>query len=778
MKKAGHKLAALLLAGVLLFSFIPTLVSAQELPWTRVGLEGKSVYQLAIAPSDNLTIYAATGANGVWKSTDGGVSWVEKNNGITLANRNIATIAVDPNNPQIAIAGKPNYGAGQFYRTTDGGSNWVLIIALDTVLLVFEPGSSVFYLSRNDRGLYKSADGGTTWVRKITSNCDVNTIAIDPVNTLTIYVGGFNWGYLSSGGVYKSTNGGSFTPVGPIRTPAVQVNSIAVDPSNSNIIYAAACGTSTGPSPYGLWKSTNGGASWNNIGFSGSEVRHVSVNPLNPQTVYAVKSDSGGWVPYRSEDGGTSWEIFSEGLGHAVACIVADDETPQSVYAGTSSGVYKLTAAVENVPPVAAAGSDQIIEQSSPAGASVTLDGSASSDPDGDPLTYAWTWDGGSATGVKPTVLLPPGKTTVTLVVNDGKVNSSPDTVDITVRDTIPPTTTATVTGTQGLNGWYVSNVTVSLSATDSGSGVKAIYYKLNDGAETEIPGATASVLLTTEGGTIVTYYGRDIAGNAEVARSLTVKIDKTPPDITASATTNGGPYTAGSWTNQDVTVSFGAADAISGIASVTGTITLSSEGAEQSASGTAVDNAGNSASATFGPINIDKTPPTVSISGPSPVLQGASASANWVSSDTGGSGLATPSSGTLPYNTGAAGTYTITVTAIDNASNSDTASLTYTVWGVNGPFAPLVKNGNGTGQFKAGSTIPVKFQLADGGNLITTASGSVAIGTASAPFRWDATAQQYIANIKTASTPGSFDVVLSVNGVGSKTLFSGVTLR
>ncbi|MCP4258566.1 MAG: hypothetical protein GY774_13865 [Planctomycetes bacterium] len=93
-----------------------------------------------------------------------------------------------------------------------------------------------------------------------------------------------------------------------------------------------------------------------------------------------------------------------------------------------------------NTPPVADAGSDQTVEQDSHAGASVTLDGLGSSDPDGDLLTYAWTWAGGSELGVSPTVTLPLGTTTITLVVNDGTVDSDPDMVDITVEDTIPPT--------------------------------------------------------------------------------------------------------------------------------------------------------------------------------------------------------------------------------------------------------------------------------------------------------------------------------------------------
>ncbi|MFQ5752046.1 MAG: FlgD immunoglobulin-like domain containing protein [bacterium] len=87
---------------------------------------------------------------------------------------------------------------------------------------------------------------------------------------------------------------------------------------------------------------------------------------------------------------------------------------------------------------MANAGSDQTVECSSFEGTEVTLDGTASSDPDGDPLTYRWTWDSDEATGPTPTISLPVGTTTVTLMVNDGTVDSEPNQVDITVEDTTP----------------------------------------------------------------------------------------------------------------------------------------------------------------------------------------------------------------------------------------------------------------------------------------------------------------------------------------------------
>lgn len=104
-----------------------------------------------------------------------------------------------------------------------------------------------------------------------------------------------------------------------------------------------------------------------------------------------------------------------------------------------SGGAYDvaLDLPLENQFPVADAGPDQMVEATSPSGASVILNGSGSSDPDGDPLTYNWTGLFGAVSGGSPTVTLPLGTHTVTLTVSDGQATTT-DTVYITVRNQPP----------------------------------------------------------------------------------------------------------------------------------------------------------------------------------------------------------------------------------------------------------------------------------------------------------------------------------------------------
>ncbi|MEI2774357.1 MAG: CARDB domain-containing protein [Candidatus Competibacter sp.] len=164
--------------------------------------------------------------------------------------------------------------------------------------------------------------------------------------------------------------------------------------------------------------------------------------------------------------------------------------------------------------------------------------------------------------------------------------------------DTTPPIITPTVSGTQGNNGWYKSDVTVSWEVTDAESDVTFTNGCGTATVSTDTAGVTFTCSATSSGGT--------------TSETVTVQRDATPPTIVGSASPAAN---ANGWNNSSVTVSFTCDDALSGIATCTAPQTLN-QGANQTASGTATDKAGNTASAQITGINIDLTPPTVAVTG------------------------------------------------------------------------------------------------------------------------------------------------------------------
>lgn len=243
--------------------------------------------------------------------------------------------------------------------------------------------------------------------------------------------------------------------------------------------------------------------------------------------------------------------------------------------------------------------------------------------------------------------------------------------------DSTPPAIVSHVSGTLGNNGWYRSAVAISWDVSDPESGIASS----SSCGTTSLMADTSSVTLTCSA-----TNGVGLSSSA----SVTVKIDKTPPSITASRVP--APNLAG-WNNTDVTVSFACADGMSGVSNVSPvSALLSAEGANQAVAGSCADNAGNSATAAMGGINIDKTAPTSTnvAATPDPVAINSAVTLSANLSDLGGSNLAgaeysvngsAPSvlgtasgpsaqvSGTLPT-FAATGVYNVCVHAQDVAGN------------------------------------------------------------------------------------------------------------
>jgi hypothetical protein len=167
----------------------------------------------------------------------------------------------------------------------------------------------------------------------------------------------------------------------------------------------------------------------------------------------------------------------------------------------------------ENNPPVADAGQDQTVEAASSAGVSVMLDGSGSSDPDGDDLTYLWAGDFGISNELTPTVPLDLGQHTITLDVTDPGGLSDTDNVIVTIVDTIPPVVTAPPD--------LVVTATSPLTAVDLEASGPASADDIYDGPLTPTPDDPGPFAVGTH---TVTWSATDSSGNVGSA-AQTVEI-------------------------------------------------------------------------------------------------------------------------------------------------------------------------------------------------------------------------------------------------------------
>jgi hypothetical protein len=177
------------------------------------------------------------------------------------------------------------------------------------------------------------------------------------------------------------------------------------------------------------------------------------------------------------------------------------------------------------------------------------------------------------------------------------------------VADTAPPVTTASAVNADSsaytFDSWTHQAVTITLSATDVGTGVASTSYTVDGGSTKSYAGP---FIVTGDGMHTISFWSTDNASNVETTQSVTVKIDTVAPTISGAPTTSAN---ANGWYNQAVTIHW-ACDGTGSPVTCPNDQTISTEGTNQTVSGTAVDAAGNQASATSSPgVNIDLTAPT-----------------------------------------------------------------------------------------------------------------------------------------------------------------------
>jgi hypothetical protein len=183
----------------------------------------------------------------------------------------------------------------------------------------------------------------------------------------------------------------------------------------------------------------------------------------------------------------------------------------------------------------------------------------------------------------------------------DNAGNTTTRSLDPIKIDKTPPVIAGSRAPQPPPSGWFATDVVVSFDCDDALSGVASV---------------TQPRTISADGGDqAVTGTCADRAGNQATATIGDIDIDQDPPVITPTATAAGRPYQSGTWSKDDVTVTFGCVDHGSGVASVSSPAIVGSEGTGQSVTGTCTDNLGSTTTRTFDDIRIDKTAPTISAS-------------------------------------------------------------------------------------------------------------------------------------------------------------------
>jgi photosystem II stability/assembly factor-like uncharacterized protein len=221
---------------------------------------------LAVGQGNNQIVYAGTDG-GVYRSPDGGQTWEERNK--AMGSTPIYGLVISPSNDQWVYAtGK----GAEIWKSEDGGSSPWERLRCDyfregIYALALHPTDSERIYAGTDGSLLMSTNGGRDWLLRDGGlkhpkiQLKISALAIDPRNPDTIYAGtGFRSNY-DGHGIYKSTNGGlswepinNNLPVDDMYLGGYYIQAIAIDPYDSQTIYAGGFS--------GLYKSTDGGASW------------------------------------------------------------------------------------------------------------------------------------------------------------------------------------------------------------------------------------------------------------------------------------------------------------------------------------------------------------------------------------------------------------------------------------------------------------------------------------------------------------------------------------
>ncbi len=296
------------------------------LKWRSIGPAWASgrIADFAMNPDNPKEYYVGVASGNVWKTTNNGTTWkpIFDNYG----SYSIGVVELDPNNPNVVWIGT---GENNHQRALGYGD-----------------------------GVYKSMDGGKSFKNMgLKESRQIGGIVIDPRNSDVVFVAaeGSAWGPGEERGLYKSTDGGETWNKVLEISENTGVNNVEIDPSNPDIMYATSeqrrrtSFTKIGGGPESaVYKSTDAGENWRKItkGLPGVDLggMGIDVSPVDPNVVYLIveaAEDKGGF--FRSTDKGESWEKMSDyhSSGQYYNEIVCDPKDVDKVY--STETVSKVT---------------------------------------------------------------------------------------------------------------------------------------------------------------------------------------------------------------------------------------------------------------------------------------------------------------------------------------------------------------------------------------------------------------------------------------------------
>ncbi|MBV8066634.1 MAG: hypothetical protein JO113_01555, partial [Candidatus Eremiobacteraeota bacterium] len=341
-----------------------------NMKWREIGpaAGGGRVTSVAGAASSPKLYFIGSAGGGVWRTQNGGQTWDPVFDKEPVAA--IGAVTIDPTDTRIVWAGTGesnprqdvSYGDG-VYKSTDDGDTWTNVglkgtRAISRILVDPRNHNHVIVGAFGDafgdspqRGVYVSDDGGRTWRQTlyVGPQSGASDLALDPQNPSVVYAGIWKfqrrpWTFVSGGaedGIYKSTDGGAtWTKLEGHGLPASPMGRIglAVAPSDGNRVYAVI------ESKDGvLWRSDDGGGNWQIVS-NDSQVdarpfyfSHVEVDPKNPNRVYALSFEV-----MLSTDGGKTFKSTAESVHSDFHAIWIAPNDPDRIILGEDGG-YALT---------------------------------------------------------------------------------------------------------------------------------------------------------------------------------------------------------------------------------------------------------------------------------------------------------------------------------------------------------------------------------------------------------------------------------------------------